>query len=543
MRTWAAIALLALVALTGLTALLYDLSRHAFPGNGDGASIVLEASSMAHGNLALRGWVTPLDSYWLSDAPFYAAFVAVQGMGFNLVHLVPAFIGAVVVLVGACLAALDRRPGPAALGALSVVAIVGLPSLNLARIFLQGPGHVVTALWCLLAFACLRSGRLGWRWVAAIALLAAATISDLLAVAFGVVPVFLVGMLVMARARSVRPGMAPVSAAVAGSVLALVIRLAADVAGTYQVINPTEKAAYGQMGRNLVHAFQYGANLLGIGSSPLVRGVTPTALELVHLAGLVMMVAVLAVAVSLLRQVAVGDRPEPPPDRRAGAPSRPDAPADTAPAFFLDGALLFGMAGSVCVFSYLSTFSSTSFERYLTAGVIFGAVLTGRYLAVVAGHVPPGWWRRSLAVTVGGVFLAYAAVTGYYLHPRPIAVAYGSVSRFLEAHHLKEGLADYWTAQTLTVASGGRVLVRPVIAGGDGRLVPHQQYSEPSWYRGHRFNFFVIAERQRGPFFKKTSASAAGSTFGAPAHTYTVDGYEVLVWRTPRALPPAPATA
>src|SRR5580704_13729438 len=56
----------------GELALLERASQHAFLGNSDGATVVLEGQSMSHGNAVLGGWDLSLDSFWSLDVVFYA---------------------------------------------------------------------------------------------------------------------------------------------------------------------------------------------------------------------------------------------------------------------------------------------------------------------------------------------------------------------------------------------------------------------------------------------------------------------------------------
>jgi hypothetical protein len=77
-------------------------------------------------------------------------------------------------------------------------------------------------------------------------------------------------------------------------------------------------------------------------------------------------------------------------------------------------------------------------------------------------------------------------------------------------------------------------MVRPVASAPDGRLGRMLDQSSASWYGGRRFQF-LVCERDR---FDRVDAATAARTFGNPVRTYSVDGYEVLVW--PQAITVAP---
>ena len=156
-----------------LVAILYVSARHAFAGDSDGATVVLQGQAMGSGNLTLHGWALSLDSFWTVDAVVYMLVELVTGVRGMLLFLVPAMIAACVVVVGVLLARDGRRGIAGVAAATTVVVVLGLPSHVLANVFLRGPLHVGTALLCLCAFAGLRSGRFGWGWVAAVLCLAA----------------------------------------------------------------------------------------------------------------------------------------------------------------------------------------------------------------------------------------------------------------------------------------------------------------------------------------------------------------------------------
>src|SRR5665213_561483 len=209
------VVLLVLACAAGL-ALLTSLSQHAVPNNSDSSTVVLEGYAMIHGNPLLHNWSLSLDSFWTVDAPFYALAYLLVGLRPILVNFIPALLGLLVIVSGACIARDGVRGRAAVIAASAVVILLVLPSHALAFFLLQGPWHIGTALWCLLAFWALRSGRFGWGWGAAVVLLAAGLLGDIQALALGVLPIFAAGLVAIARTRTWRSGLAPISAALAG---------------------------------------------------------------------------------------------------------------------------------------------------------------------------------------------------------------------------------------------------------------------------------------------------------------------------------------
>lgn len=512
-----AVVALGLAALAaGLLALLYAASVHADPASSDGATVVLEGKAMAGGNLGLHGWSLSLDSFWTVDAVLYALAVLVAGVRGVFLDLVPAILAVGVVALGAAMARDGRRGGAGIAGAVTVVALVGLPSRVLAVFLLKGPLHVGTTLLCLLAFWALRSGRFDARWVGAVAAMAAGILGDVQMLSLAVVPVMLAGVAAGARTRRWRRAVPAVAAGAAAVVLAGVVRLVAQALGTFALASPQPRAGWSQVPANVAHVFTFGAAILGVGSSAYGLGGVPPALEAVHVVGLAVLVAaVLAAAWSLASGTARG-RPA----------------AGEGDGGFLDDVLVVAVAADAATFVLLSSSSTLAFGRYLTAGVIFGAVLAGRAVArLAAGRAcAPASLRAGLGAAALAVTATFGAGVGFNLAQPPAVTSASQLGAFLAAHDLRLGVGDYWSASIVTVLTDDSVVIRPVIARPGGRLVRYGKQTTSSWYAGEQFQFLVY--NGANPWGGVDRATATG-TFGAPAHVYTVGTYSVLVFPRP----------
>jgi hypothetical protein len=104
------------------------------------------------------------------------------------------------------------------------------------------------------------------------------------------------------------------------------------------------------------------------------------------------------------------------------------------------------------------------------------------------------------------------------------------LASFLDAHDLRDGIGSYWVASITTVASGGKVAVRPVIGDDEGSIVQHDLQSSADWYAGHAFQFLVY---DRALPWKGLDAATAVANFGPVARTYAVGTFRVLVWTHP----------
>ncbi|HLI45052.1 MAG TPA: hypothetical protein VKU92_11380 [Acidimicrobiales bacterium] len=515
--------LVAVAALVGLAVLLEAVSVHAFAPDSDGATVVLEGYAMGHGHAMLHNWGLSLDSFWTVDALWYLAGVTVAGLTPALAHAVPAAIAAAVVGMGVLIATEERRGAAGVAAGATVVAILAFPSHALAIFLLRGPLHVGTVLWCLIAFYAMRRGRFGWGFVAAVVLLAAGMLGDLQALALGVVPLALSGLTAAGRTRDWRQGVPLVAAAGSAVILAELVRTIARAIGSFSIAGANPTSTLHQMVLNLKHGVHEGALLMGVGSSYYGLGGEPVALSYTHvLAILVVLAALAGTAWSVVWGTATG---------------RPTVVGtSTKAAWRLDDMLVFATFASPATFVLLATAPDPAYARYLTAGVIFGAVLAGR----VVGRVAQDLEWRSLARIGAGIGLAaigcFAAGTIIEItEPAPPTPA-SALASFLEAHHLRDGIGAYWSASVTTLESHGEVDVRPVVAPG-GRLYRYDRNSAAYWYR-EPFRFLVF---QPGAPWGSVDESSAAASFGPPTATYEVAGYEVMVWDHVLVIPRRPS--
>ena len=525
-RRLAVPAALTLVSFVALAVLLYFVSAHTVPGNSDGATVILEGQSMSAGHLLLHGWALSLDSFWTVDAVVYMFAVLFVGVHAAFLNLVPALVASAVIVTGVYFVRADWRGVPGFAGSATVVALLALPSFALAFFFLQGPLHVGTALLCLLAFAGLRNGRFGWRWVVVVGLLAAGCLGDLQTVALGIVPALLAGAVAAARCRDWKAGLPTSSAAVASVVLAIVGREIARAIGTFVLISSAPRQPISQMINNLGVLRDYLPKMLGVGTAGFGSGGAPHFTEFAHLVGLIAVAAGVFVAlIGLLVGAARG---------------RDDATASPAD-WRLDDLLVFAFFGAIAVFLALAMPSDTPAARYLTAGVIFGSILAGRLLAraTVLFHGSPAQlrpWGLRIASAVGIAVVGILAVgVGYNIaNPKPFQ-RYDEVGAFLERHGLHDGVGDYWSASIVTVETNGNVAVRPVTLGANGRLVRYAWETTADWYAGHKFNFLIFNTLYP---FGDVDIRTAIATFGRPSWHARIDHVEVLVWKKPHTVSP-----
>jgi len=513
-----------IAAFSGLVLLFYARSAHYHGGTSDRATVILEGQAMAAGHLLLQSWNLTFASYWTSDVPFYAVAIRLVGLRPGLLYAGPAVIAALVVVVGVLIAREGHHRAPGFVAGATVVALLGFATPAMAFFFVGMGFHVGTVLYSLLAFAALRRGRFGLGWALAVVLLAAGMLGDLMIVAYAVVPLALAGIVAGLRRRRWQSGIAQISAAALSAGIAELTRHFAEARGAF-VSRPELSLVHASaIVSNLAHVPVYLADLLGLANGLDHNGGVPFGLREVHVVGALCVLVCLLVALYSLVKGAVRGEPE-------------AQTAGESELWRLDDVLLITFFCSAVPFVAFARGDGAS-VRYLSLTVVFASVLAGRLVARGWTRLPSGRMLRAVAALGVAVSLSFAAGAGYALsRPAPLNEV-GTLVSWLEAHHLKYGVADYWAASVTTVESKGDLIVRPVSASAGGALQQMTTLSSPEWYNGQEWQFLVYTK----PFIDNVDLDAALRTWGPPARTYLVGPYHVVIWSYLISLP-KPASA
>ena len=501
----------AIVVLAALSTVWLDvIARHATSSNSDSATVVLEGQAMSAGHLLLSGWTLSLDSFWTVDVPFYAAAVRVAGVSRNLIYTVPVVIAALTFLVVALMAVGRRRNVAALIG----VVVAGIPLLTPARSFstfyLQGPFHVATTLWALLAFWLLANCRFGWRWAIAVVLLVAGALGDFQATALSMVPVFLIGLLVADSSRSWRRSLPLLSAPVVAVVSYYVIREMTKHLGGFSIGPTNSIASWHQRAHNLAHIPSLLWGLAGVGSGTFgATGVSST----LQAFGFVRLLIFIGGPLVVLFAAVYG--------LRRGRRNRDALSTDA----ILDGFIVLAFVIDLAMFVLLPLTSSPAYARYLSPLIIFGTLLSARVATRALSSTTPAVTRVALACALvfGGLFEVSALEES---QGNPVYQPAATMAAFLGAQHLTSGVGDYWSASITTVESDDVVHVRPVISY-HGHLVRYEKNAARDWYAHRRFNFFVFEPTS---IWNGDTARAATRDWGPPSRIWRIGPYKILVF-------------
>jgi len=475
--------------------------------DSDGAAQALQAWDMLHGNPLLRGWALSDVSFYTTELPQYMVVELVRGLGANVVQIAAAMTFTLVLVLAALVAKGTATGASAVARVLITTGIMVAPQLSAGvKIFISSPDHIGTTVPVLLVWLIL--DRAPRRWfvpVIVVVLLSLAVVADVLVLYIGVLPVVLVcaarlGHAVVAKREPVRSQWYEITLAVGAAVavvLAKAVLRAITAAGSFVVQAPIAHVhgvselphALNVTGRGLL--LLAGADFFGAGSA----GAEPAFIWL-HLAGAA--AAGLGIVLAMRRYL-----------RDRG---------------IVDQVLVAAILINLAAYVFSTQSASILASREIVAVLPFGAVLAGRMLAdrVLAVR----WAPMVLLVILAG----YLGGLGYALAQPSAPPGNQQLTSWLAAHRLRSGLAGYWQANVVTLASGEHTRLRPITAAG-ARVVPYQWESSSSWYdaRQGSANFVVLtAGTAEYPGFAAEAAVLA--TFGRPAHSYHVGSYEVLVW-------------
>jgi hypothetical protein len=552
---WAAALALALAALFML-ALSQSLTTAL---SSDGASNILQAQAMLHGNPLLRGWWTSDVSFYTTELPEYALVVAARGLSPDVVHICGALTYTLTVALAGLLAR-GRATGAAGLrrGAIAVAIMIAPSILGGTEVFLENPDHFGTSVPVLLVLLLLDWGEgrddvLAPRWyvpVAVCALLAWTQVGDELSLTAATIPVAAVCALRLASCLARRrprielrwDGLLMAAGLISVAVARIAEQALRSIGGFDQRPVPgTRLASLGQLPANARVLYQSILLLFGANNP----GVPKRALTISQHVPLVLsadfhVIGVLAAGAGLAAGIAVGffgwrgwpARPGPP--GSAGQISRPGR--DVADRDRVNQILALAIVVTIAAGEFSTVLQSLTSAHEVAVLLPLGAVLAARTLPPLArplaGRLAPA--RTATVVTAATVALAgWVAVgvaeAGYAATWAASPVPVQSVAAWLVAHHQRDGLAAYWQGTQTTVASGGRVLVAPVTASGVG--AKHWEASS-AWYQPSRYRAtFVIAELHPTYAEDSLTEAAARARFGRPAAEYEVGGDVVMIYR------------
>jgi hypothetical protein len=195
--------------------------------------------------------------------------------------------------------------------------------------------------------------------------------------------------------------------------------------------------------------------------------------------------------------------------------------------------LTAAIAVSVGAFVVTNRVYDVASAREIAPVLPFSAALAGRLLAgpLLRRAPAPGTLRRALLPGLCLIGAGYLAGLGTELTTPAAPPQAAPLTAWLERHPLGTGLSGYWESSVVTLTSGGRVAVRPVIVTG-GRVAPALGEVRDDWFdpAASAAHFVVLFPGIAGyPGF--TNGQAVIAAFGRPDRVYRVGEYTIWYWR------------
>jgi hypothetical protein len=491
---------LAVVAWAGgavvLFAFLYRISLD-WRFSSDWANIFLQSWDMLHGHPLLHGWILSDAAFSTFEVPLGAVVEAAFGLSSVSAHVVPALTYLIVAVLAVGLAVSDSRGAARAVRAGVVVAVMAaVPSQSGVTALLTQADHTGTSAFLLVSF--LLVDRVpGRRFTAPLlcVILCAGQIGDA-TVRYTAVPAIIVVCAYRAlAARRLRAADTAIAVAAAVSYpLATLIRAAMRHLGGYVMLPPRTRLSppHEWSGHAVVTLHNIGLMFGVLSDRGATLGAVGAALGVVCL---------IAAAFGFARVI-----------------------WSWRTASRAEQLLCAAIVANVVVY-VLSTIPNLGNVRDIIAVLPCGAVLAAR--ACVPGRIvtPRRAGLPVAAATVAALLPLTAAAA------RPVPAADGaSLATWLEAHHLRYGIAAYWDASDVTYDSDNRVQVRAVISNGR-RFSAFYWETKASWYSAAQHDAtFAIADISPTIDGKSTVADFE-QHFGRPAEAHRVGSQVVLVYR------------
>jgi len=496
----------------GIVLLFYCAQREArqMGVQSDGAGMVLQSWAMLHGNLLLHGWHLSDVSFYTTELPEYMLVELVRGLNPDVVRICAALTYTLLVVLAAAVAYGARPAGKRTAlvrAAITVTVMLG-PTVAATTVLLNDPDHTGTAVPVLLVLLVVDRARRRW-WVPVLVagVLGWALVGDSLVLLIGVAP-----LVVVCGARSF--GLL----ALRGQPLAVAwYDLSLAAAGLAAVVGGTALSALIKAGGGFAvspQATQYAvrssavpgnaaatvSNFLGLFSADFfgARLNAWLAVTAVHLVFACLVAGGLFVAL------------------RASGRN------------FLHGDLIAQLLAAALVINLLAYLllypGSVATVREIAPAFGLGGALAGRVLA------EPLLRRRLAPLLALGAVAAVAVMLPPLLTVKPTPPAGSGLARFLADRDLSNGLAGYWDANSTTLDSGGRVVMRTIRFSPGHGLTAYPWEIDTRLYDsgGGDANFLVATAPGARSVVTEPEAVAA---FGRPYRRYLYRGYTIMVWR------------
>jgi hypothetical protein len=492
--------------------------------DSDAADNALQGLALLHGHLLLHGWIIGDATYYTFELPLYALLEAVLGFHPLTTHIEAAAAFTIVAILAAAIAKHRARgvEGAVRIGIVLALLVAAMDSgadyvvgqnsgLSGPVLLLAEPNHTGTCVF-LLASILLLQRKPSWRatpWLLLV-ILALGQLDDATVRYLFVGSVLVVFGWRAIAAREWRGRDAVIAFAALCSVPgSLLLRKALLALGAYTMVPaPTAIAGPGQWFGHLKTTVEQIPQLFG---ADTIHGLTT--LELLCFA--ISVLAIAAVAYGFLRGLFTWFRADP-----------------------TDQLLVLGILAYLGGYIASTEVGPTNLHEFSGVLPVLAALAARQLPARLAGY------RAALPVVALAALIPMVAGVA----TRPVTTSpSAALASWLEAHNLHYGIAGYWEASSVTLASGNAVQVRAVLNNGSSlaeknwetaadlanrsALAAYNWETQTSWYdpKINDATFLISNYQDPGDWYGLDPASVE-SILGKPTTVAQVGSYEVMIY-------------
>lgn len=459
------------------------------PIHSDAASVVLMADAMTKGDYFLKDWYLSTGSYYTTEIFLYYLFVSVLG----ITPLIIKYASAIWLLgVVWCTVFLSgkTREGFKISSSIVTFSLIAIPSQFVAGQILNGPMHISSMLYVLLAFIFLEYvENNAVKYSLFLFLSTVSLVADPFVLWFFVLPMILTSAILWIQERQ-KKHIYVVLTSVGSYILSKVIL--SILSFNVPSVGIAKFVEFENIKNNIVLAIKgmltlYDANIFGgeIASLSTIKSG-------IHF---VLLITIIYLIYNAVKNFSLSKK------------------MDRMYVFLLCAIL-------INFFEYLISNMPVDLgsTRYLFPMLIYITIFIGRYGISKINIL--GMKKRIVLGIISLIIISTYVVTPFKIN----YMTENKVATFLVENNLKHGYGSYWNSLNLTVESKGLVNVYPVVSDGEV-IMPFRWLSYEKWYN-QDVNFIVFSNDNWGQVNKQTVIKS----FGEPTEIHKIEQHEIYVW-------------